>query len=211
MQIALFIFDRMTALDAVGPLEIIGRLPGADMRIVGIEAGTVRADKGSGELGLIADHAIADVPAPDILMIPGGKDVSHIMADTRVLDWIRGAHETSTWTTSICTGGLILGAAGVLKGKHATTHWSAHGRLVEFGAIPTDARVVTDGKIVTGAGVSAGIDLALDLMARIAGEEQAQFVQLMTEYDPKPPFSGGSPAKAPPAVLERARKLLTGG
>jgi transcriptional regulator GlxA family with amidase domain len=208
MQIALFVFDRMTALDAVGPLEIIARLPGAEVKIVGIEAGLVRADKGSGELGVMADHAIADVPAPDILMIPGGKDVSHIMADDRVLDWIRAAHETSTWTTSICTGGLILAAAGVLDGVRATTHWSALHRLAEFGAIAASERVVIDGKIATGAGVSAGIDLALTLMAVIAGEEQAQFTQLMTEYDPRPPFDGGSPAKAPPAVLARAKSLL---
>jgi transcriptional regulator GlxA family with amidase domain len=208
MQIALFVFDRMTALDAVGPLEIIARLPGAEVKIVGIEAGLVRADKGSGELGVMADHAIADVPAPDILMIPGGKDVSHIMADDRVLDWIRAAHETSTWTTSICTGGLILAAAGVLDCVRATTHWSALHRLADFGAIAASERVVIDGKIATGAGVSAGIDLALTLMAVIAGEEQAQFTQLMTEYDPRPPFDGGSPAKAPPAVLARAKSLL---
>lgn len=208
MQIALFVFDRMTALDAVGPLEIIGRLPGAEVRIVGLEAGLVRADKGSGELGIMADHGIDAVPAPDILMIPGGKDVSHIMADRRVLDWIRAAHETSTWTTSICTGGLILAAAGVLSGKRATTHWSALDRLAEFGAVPTAERVVMDGKVATGAGVSAGIDLALTLMARIAGDEQAQFTQLMTEYDPQPPFDGGSPDKAPPAVLDRAKSLL---
>jgi transcriptional regulator GlxA family with amidase domain len=208
MEIALFIFDRMTSLDAVGPLEIIGRAPGADVKIVGKSAGPVRAGKSSSGLGLIADHAMADVPSPDILLIPGGTDMSHVTSDREVLDWVRRAHETTTWTTSVCTGALVLGAAGVLDGKRATTHWSARRQLAEYGAIPVEERVVVDGKVMTGAGVSAGIDMALTLLGKIAGDEHAQFVQLLTEYDPQPPYHSGSLATAPDAVLERARPFL---
>jgi transcriptional regulator GlxA family with amidase domain len=208
MQIAFFIFDKITALDAVGPLEILARLPGADIRIVGKQAGPVRADRGSGQLGLIADHALADVPSPDIVLIPGAKDMSHVMADEAVLDWVRKAHETTQWTVSVCTGALALAAAGVLEGRKATTHWSALARLADYGAIPTKERVVTDGKIMTGAGVSAGIDLALTLSAEIAGEDHARFVQLMTEYDPHPPFTGGTPETTPEPVRQRAFDLL---
>ncbi len=207
MEIALFIFDGMTSLDAVGPLEIIGRAPDADVKIVGKTAGPVRAGKSSSGLGLIADHAIADVPAPDILLIPGGTDMSHVTSDREVLDWVGKAHETTTWTTSVCTGALVLGAAGVLDGKRATTHWLSRDKLAEYGAIPVAERVVIDGKIVTGAGVSAGIDMALTLLGRVAGDEHAQFVQLMTEYDPQPPNQSGSPDTAPAAVLERVRSL----
>ena len=208
MEIALFIFDRMTSLDAVGPLEIIGRAPNADVKIVGKTAGTVRAGKSSSGLGLIADHAIADVPSPDILLIPGGTDMSHVTSDREVLDWVRQAHETTTWTTSVCTGALVLGAAGVLDGKRATTHWSARDQLAEYGAIPVAERVVIDGKVMTGAGVSAGIDMAFTLLGVVAGDEHAQFVQLLTEYDPQPPYRSGSLETAPAAVLERARPFM---
>ena len=206
MEISLFIFDRMTPLDAIGPLEIISRVPGADVKIVGKAPGPVRAGPG---LGLIADHGIADVPSPDILLIPGGPDMSHVTSDEAVLDWIRGAHETTTWTTSVCTGALVLGAAGVLEGKRATTHWSARDQLAAYGATPVAERVVFDGKIVTGAGVSAGIDMALTLLGRVAGDEHAQFVQLMTEYDPQPPYRSGSLETAPEAVLERVKSLMS--
>ncbi|MEX2453938.1 MAG: DJ-1/PfpI family protein [Rhodospirillaceae bacterium] len=204
MQIALFIFDRMTALDAVGPLEIIGRLPGADVRIVGKRKGPVRA----GHLGLTVDHALKDVPAPDILLLPGAADMTAVTADGEVLDWIRAADRTSTWTTSVCTGALLLGAAGLLEGKRATTHWSAMKQLAGYGAIPVAERVVTDGKFMTGAGVSAGIDMALTLLGEIAGADHAQFVQLMTEYDPQPPYSAGSLATAPEGVRARAEALF---
>ena len=207
MEIALFIFDGMTSLDAVGPLEIIGRAPDADVRIVGKTAGPVRAGTSSSSLGLIADHAIADVASPDILLIPGGRDMSPVTADGEVLDWVRQAHETTIWTTSVCTGALVLGAAGVLDGKRATTHWSARDRLAGYGAIAVADRVVIDGKIMTGAGVSAGIDMALTLLGKVAGDEHAQFVQLLTEYDPQPPYRSGSLETAPEAVLERARAL----
>ncbi len=205
MQIALFVFDRMTPLDAVGPLEIIGRLPKADVRIVGKRAGAVRA----GHLGIVADHSLDDVLTPDLLLVPGAADMSSVVADAEVLDWMRSVDAGTTWTTSVCTGALALGAAGLLKGRRATTHWSAIDRLADYGAIPVHERVVTDGKVMTGAGVSAGIDMALTLLGAIAGEEQAQFVQLMTEYDPRPPYGAGSLASAPPAVRARAEALFS--
>lgn len=208
MEIALFIFDRMTALDAVGPLEIIGRVPDAEVKIVGKSRGPVRAGKSSSGIGLVADHTLADAASPDILLIPGGADMSHVTADQDVLDWVRGAHGSTTWTTSVCTGALVLGAAGILEGKRATTHWSARSQLAAYGAVPVADRVVVDGKVVTGAGVSAGIDMALALAALVAGEEHAQFVQLMTEYDPQPPFNSGSLETAPEAVRARAEALL---
>jgi len=204
MEIALFIFDKMTPLDAVGPLEVIGRVPGATVKIVGKTAGPVRA----GHLGLTADYAMADVMSPDILLIPGAADMSHITSDTEILDWVRAVDAATTWTTSVCTGALVLGAAGLLQGKRTTTHWSAVKQLEGYGAIVTDRRVVTDGKIMTGAGVSAGIDMALTLLAEVAGEDHAQFVQLMTEYDPQPPFDSGSLAKAPDAIRDRALALF---
>lgn len=204
MEIALFVFDKMTPFDAVGPLEVIGRVPGATVKIVGKTAGPVRA----GHLGLTADYAMADVMSPDILLVPGAADMSHITSDDEILDWVRTVDGTSTWTTSVCTGALVLGAAGLLQGKRATTHWSAVNQLEGYGAIVTDRRVVTDGKIMTGAGVSAGIDMALTLLAEVAGEDHAQFVQLMTEYDPQPPFDSGSLAKAPDAIRDRALALF---
>jgi transcriptional regulator GlxA family with amidase domain len=204
MEIALFIFDKMTPLDAVGPLEVIGRVPGADVRIVGKTAGPVRA----GHLGLTADHAMADIMTPDILLIPGAADMSHVTSDDDVLDWVRAVDANTTWTTSVCTGALVLGAAGLLRGKRATTHWSAMKQLEGYGAIPVDERVVTDGKVMTGAGVSAGIDMALTLLAQVSGEDHAQFVQLMTEYDPQPPFNAGSLGTAPDAIRDRAQALF---
>lgn len=204
MEIALFIFDKMTPLDAVGPLEVIGRVPDADIRIVGKSAGPVRA----GHLGLAADYAISDVTSPDILLIPGAADMSHVTADEEVLDWVRTADQNTTWTTSVCTGALVLGAAGLLKGKRATTHWSAIKQLEGYGATAVNERVVTDGKIMTGAGVSAGIDMALTLLAEVAGKDHAQFVQLMTEYDPQPPFNSGSLGTAPDEIRNRAQALF---
>ena len=204
MEIALFIFDKMTPLDAVGPLEVIGRVPGAEVKIVGKAAGPVRA----GHLGLTADHAMADVTSPDIVLIPGAADMSHITADEEILDWVRAVDENTTWTTSVCTGALVLGAAGLLEGKRAITHWSAVKQLEGYGAIVTNDRVVTDGKIMTGAGVSAGIDMALTLLAEVAGDDHAQFVQLMTEYDPQPPFNAGSLGTAPDAIRDRAMALF---
>tara|TARA_B100000676_G_scaffold258707_1_gene267271 strand:- start:19 stop:606 length:588 start_codon:yes stop_codon:yes gene_type:complete len=195
----------MTPLDAVGPLEVIGRVPGTEVKIVSKAAGPVRA----GHLGLSADHAMADVTSPDILLVRGAADMSHVTAGEEVHDWVRAVDKNTTWTTSVCTGALALGAAGLLEGKRATTQWSAMKLLAAYGAFPVDERVVTDGKIMTGAGVSAGIDMALTLLSEVSGEDHAQFVQLMTEYDPQPRFDAGSLDKAPDAVRERAEGLFS--
>jgi transcriptional regulator GlxA family with amidase domain len=203
MRIAILIFDRLTALDAVGPYEVLSRLPGAELRFVATEPGPKRTDTGA--LGVQADLALAELPDPDVVLVPGGEGNRPLMEDPEVLGWLRGAHETSTWTTSVCTGALVLGAAGILDGKRATTHWAFLGRLPELGAEPVSERVVEDGKVMTAAGVSAGIDMALTLAARIAGDAVAQAIQLGIEYDPQPPFDAGSPSKASPEAIELVR------
>jgi len=203
MEIAILIFDGLTALDAIGPYEVLSRLPGAELRLVAKQAGLKRADTGA--LGVQADLAIGDLPDPEVVLVPGGEGNRPLMRDPEVLEWLRGAHESSTWTTSVCTGALVLGAAGILDGKRATTHWAFLDRLSELGAEPVTERVVEDGKVMTAAGVSAGIDMALTLAARIAGDEVAQAIQLGIEYDPRPPFDAGSPSKASPEVIELVR------
>ena len=204
MQIAILLFDKLTALDAVGPYEVLRGIPGAGVTFVAAEPGAKRTDHGA--LALVADHALHAVPKPDIVVVPGGPGELGARADPRVLDWLRTAHETTAWTTSVCTGSLVLGAAGLLEGKRATTHWTALEALREFGAEPVgDERVVFDGKVVTAAGVSSGIDMALTLAGRVAGDEVAQAIQLAIEYDPKPPHDTGHAAKAPPEIVERLR------
>jgi transcriptional regulator GlxA family with amidase domain len=205
VKIAILIFDRLTALDAVGPYEVLSRLPGAELSFVAKEPGPKRTD--TDRLALSADLAIADVPDPDIVLVPGGEGNRPLMRDAEVLDWLRTAHQGSTWTTSVCTGALVLAAAGILDGLRATTHWAFRDVLTEFGAEPVAERVVTDGKVITAAGVSAGIDMALQLAAYDVGEEFAQAVQLGIEYDPDPPFDTGSPEKAPPDLVERVRAV----
>lgn len=203
MEIALLLFDRLTALDAVGPYEVLSRIPNASVKMVAKQAGPVRNDTGS--LALVADYALDQVPSPDIFVVPGGPGQSALMDDQAILNWVRHAHETSKWTTSVCTGSLILGAAGLLNGLKATTHWLAYDVLQRLGAEPTEQRVVIEGKIITAAGVSAGIDMALTLVARECGETIAQSIQLGIEYDPQPPFDSGSPSKAPAEIVERLR------
>jgi transcriptional regulator GlxA family with amidase domain len=203
MQIAIVLYDRFTALDAVGPYDTLGRLPGAETVFVAERTGPVRNE--TGNLALTADRTLADVPDPDIVVVPGGPGQTPQMDNAALLDWLRSVDATSTWTTSVCTGSLLLAAAGLLDGRHATSHWLALDHLKRFGARPTGERVVFDGKYVTAAGVSSGIDMGLALLGRIAGDELAQAVQLMTEYDPQPPYDAGSPAKAPARLVERLR------
>jgi len=205
MKIAILVFDKLTALDAIGPYEVLSRIPGAELTFVAKETGPIRSD--TGMLGISADATLAELPGPDILLIPGGEGNRPLLGDEEVLDWVRSAHETSTWTTSVCTGSLVLGAAGVLEGKRATTHWAYRDRLPDFGAEAVAERFVIDGKVVTAAGVSAGIDMALALTARIAGEEVAKAIQLGIEYDPAPPFDSGSPEKASDQLVELIRTL----
>ena len=203
MRIAIVIFDRLTALDAVGPYEVLSRLPGAELRFIAKQAGPIRTD--TGVLGIQADLALSELPDPDVVLVPGGEGSRALMADSEVLDWLRTADQTSTWTTSVCTGSLVLGAAGILEGRRATTHWASLERLGELGAEPVAERVVQDGKLITAAGVSAGIDMALGLVARIAGDQVAEAIQLGIEYDPQPPFDSGSPDKASPEAVELIR------
>jgi len=213
MDIAILLFDRITALDAVGPYEVLSRLPDANLTFVATKAGPKRTDTGA--LALVADATLAEVPHPDILLVPGGPGQAEAEKDEAILDWLRTAHETTTWTTSVCTGSLVLGAAGLLEGKRATTYWLALEELARYGATPTNERVVIDGKVVTAAGVSSGIDMALTLAAQIGGDDLARMLQLGIEYDPQPPFDSGSEAKAPAHIVDvfrsNSRFILEGG
>jgi transcriptional regulator GlxA family with amidase domain len=203
MQVTILIFDGVTALDAVGPSEVFRSVPGWQVRFVGPEEGAVRTE--SGELGLLADAAMESVARPEIVLVPGGRGNRRLLDDERVLGWLREVHEHTRWTTSVCTGSLVLAAAGLLEGRRATGHWLYMDMLRELGADAIGGRFVEDGKLVTAAGVSAGIDMALHLVGREAGPEVAQAVQLAIEYDPQPPFEAGSPDKAPAAVVEAVR------
>ena len=203
MDIAIPLYDRFTALDAIGPYEVLSRLPGARVRFVAVEPGPVRTD--SGMLTLMADGSLDDVPRPEVIVVPGGIGTRERLDDERVVGWIRRAHESSDWTTSVCTVSLLLGSAGVLDGIEATSHWLELETLRRFGARPTARRVVEQGKVITAAGVSSGIDMALRLAERIAGERAAQAIQLLIEYDPQPPFDTGSTATAPAELVELVR------
>jgi putative intracellular protease/amidase len=204
MKIAIPIFDRVTALDAIGPYEVLSRLPGADLKFVGFEPGPVKTDNRM--LSLVVETALEDFAEPDILVFPGGFGTRALMTDERMLDWVRHVHEGTQWTTSVCTGALVLGAAGLLDGLEATTHWAAMGTLERLGAKPTGRRVVEQGKIVTAAGVSSGIDMALRLAGHVAGDTVAQAIQLGIEYDPQPPYDSGSPEKASPEVIALVKR-----
>ncbi|MCH0567380.1 MULTISPECIES: DJ-1/PfpI family protein [unclassified Streptomyces] len=203
MQIAIVLYDRFTALDAVGPYETLGRLPGAETVFVAERTGPVRTD--TGQLALTADRTLSEVPRPDIVVVPGGPEQAVPTRNEPLLEWLRAADAASTWTTSVCTGSLLLAAAGLLGGRSATSHWLSLDGLTRYGARPAGDRVVLDGKYVTAAGVSAGIDMGLTLLGRIAGDEYAQAVQLMTEYDPQPPYDAGAPHKAPGHLVDRMR------
>ena len=203
MNVAIPLFDRFTALDAVGPYEVLSRLPGATVTFVAARPGLKRTE--TGMLALNADAALGELRHPEVVVVPGGYGTRALMGDETILDWLREAHRASDWTTSVCTGSLLLGAAGILDGLEATTHWLSLDALAELGARPVSSRVVEQGKVITAAGVSAGIDMALTLAARIAGEELAQAIQLGIEYDPQPPFDSGCEAKARPEVVELVR------
>ncbi|MDQ6816119.1 MAG: DJ-1/PfpI family protein [Actinomycetota bacterium] len=211
MRIAVLLYPRLTALDAIGPYEVLRELPGASVTFVAERPGEVHDEHG---LTLLAQTALEQLPSPDVVLVPGGKGQAALMDDGPVHRWLRRAHETSAWTTSVCTGSLILAAAGLLGGRRATTYWLAFEELRRLGAKPVAERFVFDGRIVTAAGVSAGIDMALALAARIAGEQVAQTIQLAIEYDPRPPFDTGSPGKAPIPVrraLEARSRFAVAG
>lgn len=206
MRIAILLYEKMTALDAIGPYEVISRLPGARVQFAAERAGPVTTD--TGFLRLHADYAISDITEADILLVPGGPGDEAVRKNEKTLAWVRDIHAGTTYTTSVCTGSLILGAAGLLKGLRATTHWARLDALREFGAEPTGERVVEQGKVMTAAGVSSGIDMALRLAQKIAGDDFAQGLQLGIEYDPKPPFDAGSPEKAPKHIVDLVRAAM---
>jgi transcriptional regulator GlxA family with amidase domain len=203
MRIAMVLYPRMTALDIVGPYEVLSRLPGAEIVFTGSGRGRITTDTGLLQLGDMSDFS--EVSEPDVVVVPGGPDVAAQLADEALHEWLRTVDRTATWMASVCTGSLNLAAAGLLRGRAATSHWLVADRLREFGARPTPERVVIDGRYATAAGVSAGIDLALTLAGRIAGPPVAQAIQLAIEYDPHPPYAAGSPASAPPEVVEYLR------
>ncbi|MFJ2114228.1 MULTISPECIES: DJ-1/PfpI family protein [unclassified Streptomyces] len=204
MRIAILLYDGFTALDAVGPYQMLSPLPGAETVFVAERTGPVTDDRGS--LSLVAAKTLAEVTAPDVLVVPGGPEQVAQMDNGPLLDWLRTVDTATTWTTSVCTGSLILAAAGLLTGRRATSHWLALDTLRSLGAEATGERVVTDGKYVTAAGVSAGIDMGLTLTGRIAGDRFAETVQLMAEYDPRPPYGAGSPERAPADLVARLRE-----
>ena len=207
MQIAIVLYPGLTALDAIGPYEVLRFLPDAEVRFVGTQRGPVVAD--SGVLFLGVTHTYDETPSPDIVLVPGsGPRTATTMADRHLTAWLQQVHRTTRWTTSVCTGAMILAAAGILDGLPATTHWQTLPALRAMGAKPRAGdRIVHAGKVATAAGVSSGIDLALWLAGEIAGRQHAEMIQLYIEYDPQPPFDAGHPSKASEAVLTRAKAL----
>ena len=209
MQIAFALYPRFTALDIVGPFQTLAELPGVEGRWVAAERGPVTDH--TGLLSIVATHSFDETPSPDVIVVPGGmadRDIDP--ATDPVVAWIRAVHPTTTWTTSVCTGAIYLAHAGVLDGLDATTHWTAYDRLAALGAHPTEQRVVEQGKVITGAGVSAGIDMGLTLGARIAGDDIAKAIQLAIEYDPQPPFDCGAPSKVTPEFLAFVNAVMGG-
>jgi transcriptional regulator GlxA family with amidase domain len=203
MQIAIPLFPKFTALDGIGPYEVLQRIPQFDITFIGHRRGEVRSENGM--LGITVDATFEEMPHPDIVVFPGGVGTRLLERDERVLDWVRTAHATTTYTTSVCTGSLVLGAAGLLTGLTATTHWSCYTELAATGALPVADRVVEhlDQRIITAAGVSSGIDMALRLVEILVDRTAAQASQLMIEYDPQPPFDCGSVAKSDDVVMHR--------
>ena len=203
LHVAIPLFPRFTALDAVGPYEVLQRIPSIEVTFVGVRTGEVRSDNGM--LGLSVDATFDELPEPDVIVFPGGVGTRTQQHDPTTLAWVRHAHAATRFTTSVCTGSLVLGGAGLLRGLTATTHWACYPELEALGAVPTSARVVEhlDQRIITSAGVSSGIDMALRLVELLVDRTAAEAAQLMIEYDPAPPFDAGSPASATDEVMER--------
>ncbi|WP_116952536.1 DJ-1/PfpI family protein [Jiangella endophytica] len=206
MRVAVALFPKVTILDAIGPYQVFAGMPDTEVVICAAEKG--RITDANNWLHIDVEHTFEDIPHPDVLLVPGGNVTREMTKGHPILEWIRSAHEHTTYTTSVCTGSVLLGAAGLLRGLQATSHWVAYDALRGFGAEPVEQRVVFEDRIVTGAGVSAGIDLALAIAARLHGPEVAQAIQLGLEYDPQPPFDSGSPSKAPQAIMGRLDTLV---
>ncbi len=208
MQIAIGLYPGFTALDVIGPYNVFSNWPGAEVVFCAAEKGIVPDD--TGLLRIDVDHTFADVARPELLLVGGGLVTRRLARDgDPIIEWARAAHPTTTYTTSVCTGAILLAAAGILEGKVATTHWMAYDQLSALGATPTEQRVVTDGKVWTGAGVSAGIDLALALVDAVDGPMIAQAIQLGIEYDPQPPHDSGAPSKAPAEIRELVSAVMS--
>ncbi|KAJ7528886.1 hypothetical protein O6H91_01G045300 [Diphasiastrum complanatum] len=206
LEIAIPIFHDLTALDAIGPYEVLQLLPNAQIKFVSHKPGLLRACRGS--LSLQATASFEEVPNPQVVLVPGGPGSKALMQDQVLLDWLRKVHDTTLFTTSVCTGSHLLAAAGILRGLEATTHWNTYDVLSQYGAKPVAKRVVRQGKILTAAGVSSGIDMALELAALIADETTAKVIQLLIEYDPQPPFDTGSVSKAGPELTARTIEFV---
>jgi len=204
MEVALALYPKFTMLDIVGPFQTLGDLPDVEIRWVASSPGYVVDHTGGA--GLMATSSLDDVPRPDVVVVPGGFGDTEL--DGELVAWLRRVHETTTWTTSVCTGSIYLAAAGILSGVDASTHWTRTERLERLGAHYVAKRVVERGKIITAAGVSSGIDMGLVLVERLFGRDQAQMIQLAIEYDPQPPFDAGSPAKAPKEIVEVLRVIM---
>jgi cyclohexyl-isocyanide hydratase len=207
MRIGLFIFPRMTQLDATGPYEVFARIPGATVDLVAASSAPVSTEWG---MRIAPTVTMADAPALDLLCVPGGSGINALLGDLAVLDFVARQGEHAAYVTSVCTGSLVLGAAGLLEGYRATTHWLSLDLLPIFGAIPVSERVVVDRNRITGGGITAGIDFGLTIAAHVAGTDAANEIQLMMEYDPAPPSASGSPAVAEPALVERVRAQRSG-
>ncbi|MEV3333663.1 DJ-1/PfpI family protein [Paenibacillus larvae] len=208
MKVVILLYNGMTALDAIGPYEVFVSVEGAEVKLVAKNKGLIKLDSKMGYLH--ADFSISEVNSADILVVPGSRPPNYKspINDKDIMNWIRQIHETTNWTTSVCTGSLILGAAGLLNGLNATSHWSCLDLLHSYGAISTNERVVCQGKIITSAGVSSGIDMALQLVAWESGEDISKYVQLILEYDPMPPFDWGSPEKVPAPLIEQLKEMI---
>ena len=207
MQIALALFDAFTALDIVGPFQVLADQPGHEVVWVAAERGPVRDH--TGHLPITAEATFADVPQPQVVVVPGGMRAERHVPHHPVVAWLRRVHLTTAWTTSVCTGSLLLAGAGIIDGVDATTHWAARAELERLGARYTEERVVERGRVITAAGVSAGVDMALTLTARLHGDAAAQAIQLAIEYDPQPPFDTGSVSKAPADLVAAVASFLS--
>jgi transcriptional regulator GlxA family with amidase domain len=203
LKIAILLFDNYTALDVVGPYEVLSKISNSKIYMIAVKPGLYKDIKG---LQISADYSLQDITNPDILVIPGGFGIDTILNNQDIISWIQNAHKTTIWTVSVCSGALLLGSAGLLKNCKATTHWNRKEQLAKYGAILQNDRYVKEGKIVTSAGVSAGIDMSLYLLSLIVNVSFAKAVQLGMEYDPKPPFDSGSPEKAPIEILDKVKK-----
>lgn len=204
MKTVIFLFDTITALDVVGPYEVLSKLPNSKVYFVGLEKKEYKDTHG---LAIHADYIIDEISEADILLIPGGTGIDCLLQNKKIIDWLQRIDSTTKWTVSVCSGSILLAQAGLLNGKECTTHWRRKEQLSEYNVKIKNERYVQDGKIITSAGVSAGIDMALYLVGKVAGEQLAKMIQLGIEYDPKPPFDCGSPDKAPKEMVDRLRKI----